>query len=162
MGYPDNWRLATPALPQVSQELPDAKSLVHDVLLGYFTSSSLSLLSGVEGSAPGSFDLVGDRARKRLFFLESCTRLQAPGLCLSASAPRSGVECSWEFLGQQRSSGVPCIPLIAIYQDCQALCWALGVLKVNKRYLFLCPGSLQWCMHIGAQVSAIAKPCDEG
>lgn len=53
--------------------------------------SSLGLLPGVEGSAPSSSDLVDDKTRRLLLIMESCTRIQAPGLYLSASESRSGV-----------------------------------------------------------------------
>lgn len=57
MPYPHDWKLVFPAQLQVSQEASKFSVLTLMFLLGCFTSSRLSLLSGVEGSAPGHFDL---------------------------------------------------------------------------------------------------------
>lgn len=59
-------------------------------LLGSFTSSSLCLQSLVEGLlAPGSFPVIGDRAR-RLLLVESHTMIQAPGLVSQHQSPGLG------------------------------------------------------------------------
>lgn len=86
-------------------------------LLGCFTSSSLCLLSRREGSAPGGFHLVGDRAKRLLLFMESHKGFRPQDLGFSIRVQDWG-GVFLEFPGEQRSSGLSLVPLIAIFQAC--------------------------------------------
>lgn len=71
MGYPDNWRLAFPALLQVSQEASKFSALICDVFIGllrFFQSHSVFCLGGKAQHLAAFILLLTDQGALSFFF----------------------------------------------------------------------------------------------